>query len=324
MKVLLTGPFGNVGSAVRREIAGRGHDVRAFDLPTKRNRAIARKAQVDTVWGDVRDAEDVRRAVDGVDAVIHLAAIIPPGSMRDPELAFSVNVGGTTNVIEACKAMGAPPKLVFASSLALFGPTQHLEPPRTLDDPIVPTDDYTRHKARCEELLHGSGLEVAILRLGAVIPIDVLGVLDPLMFEVPLGDRIEFVHPWDVGLALVHAIESDEVWGNTYLIGGGPRCQIFQREIIRKPLEALGIGMLPEQAFGTTPFHTDWLDTTESQRVLEFQRYTFDDCVGHMLEFVGWRRPFVRLARPVARWKLLRTSPYYRGTAPARELRPGA
>ena len=312
MKVLLTGPFGNVGSAVRREIADRGHTVRPFDLPTKRNRAVARKAQLDVEWGDIRNAADVKRAVAGVDVVIHLAAIIPPGSLRDPALAEAVNVGGTTNVIEACKASPSPPRIVFASSLALFGPTQHLEPPRTLADPIVPTDDYTRHKAKCEELLRGSGLDVAILRLGAVIPIDVLGVLDPLMFEVPLDDRIEFVHPWDVGLAIVTAIESDEVWGNTYLIGGGPRCQVLQREIIRKPLEALGIGMLPERAFGTTPFHTDWLDTTESQRVLGFQRYDFDDCVRHMLEFVGWRRPFVRWARPIARWKLLRTSPYYR------------
>jgi UDP-glucose 4-epimerase len=312
VKVLLTGPLGNVGTAVRREVAGRGHTLRTFDLPTKRNRSIARKAGLDVEWGDIRNPVDVARAVAGVDVVIHLAAIIPPRSMHDPALAESVNVGGTTNIIEACKASPAPPRIVFSSSLALFGPTQHLAPPRTLADPIVTTDDYTRHKAKCEELLWASGLEVAILRLGAVIPIDVLGVLDPLMFEVPLDDRIEFVHPWDVGLAIVRAIESEEVWGHTYLIGGGPRCQVLQREIIRKPLEALGIGMLPESAFGTAPFHTDWLDTTESQRVLEFQRYDFDDCVNHMLEFVGWRRPFVRWARPIARWKLLRTSPYYR------------
>ncbi len=108
-----------------------------------------------------------------------------------------------------------------------------------------------------------------------------------------------------------NAIENEDVWGNTYLIGGGERCQIYQREIIRKPLEALGIGMLPDRAFGTEPFHTDWLDTTESQRVLQYQRHTFDDCVDHMVEFVGWRRPLIRAARPIARRRLLRASPYY-------------
>jgi nucleoside-diphosphate-sugar epimerase len=315
VKILLTGAFGNVGTALRREIAGRGHDVRCFDAPTKRNRGLAKRAGLDVEWGDIRDGDAVRAAVADRDVVVHLAAIIPPGSMRDPDLAHAVNVGGTSNVVAACHAADTPEhrvRLVFASSLALFGPTQHLDPPRTLADPIVPTDDYTQHKARCEELLQASGLEVAILRFGAVIPIDVLGVLDPLMFEVPLEDRIEFVHPWDVGLALVHAVESDEVWGNTYLIGGGARCQVLQREIIRKPLEAMGIGMLPEEAFGTTHFHADWLDTDESQRVLQYQRYTFDDCVQHMVEYLGWKRPFVRLARPIARRKLLSTSPYYR------------
>ncbi len=312
LRVLVTGPFGNVGTALRRELAGTDHQLVLFDLPTRRNRARARGAGCEVRWGDIRDPEAVRRAVADVDVVAHLAAIIPPGSMRDPALAEQVNVGGTTNVIAAAQAADHRVRIVYTSSLALFGPTQHLAPPRTLDDPIVTTDDYTRHKARCEELLHASGLEVAILRLGAVIPIDVLGVLDPLMFEVPLGDRIEFVHPWDVGLAVANALDNDAVWGHTFLIGGGPSCQIFQREIISKPLEALGIGMLPDEAFGITPFHTDWLDTTSSQEILRFQRYSFDDCVGHMVEYLGWKRPFVRWARPIARRKLLATSPYYR------------
>jgi UDP-glucose 4-epimerase len=320
VRVLVTGPFGNVGSGVQREIAERGHSVRLFDLPTRRNRSAARQADADVVWGDITDPADVARAVDGVDVVIHLAAVIPPGSDRDPDRAERVNVGGTANLVEACLEAEDPPRIVHASSLALFGPTQHLEPPRRVGDPIVPTDDYTRHKQRCEQILRESGLQVAILRLGAVIPIDVLGVIDPLMFEVPLTDRIEFVHPWDVGLAFVNAIESDEVWGNTYLIGGGASCQVYQREIMSKPLEALGIGMLPDEAFGTEPFHADWLDTVESQRVLKFQRYDFDDCVGHMLAHVGWRRPFVRAARPIARRQMLRASPYwqsYRAGSPA-------
>src|SRR5262249_24601014 len=120
VRVLLTGPFGNVGTAVRREIAGRGHDVRCFDAPTPTNRARARSAGVDVVWGDIRDAAAVRRAAADRDVVVHLAAIIPPGSIRDPVLAESVNVGGTTNVIAACQAADHPVKIVYTSSLALF------------------------------------------------------------------------------------------------------------------------------------------------------------------------------------------------------------
>ena len=100
--------------------------------------------------------------------------------------------------------------------------------------------------------------------------------------------------------------------GRTLLIGGGPRCQLYQREVIAKPLEALGIGMLPEEAFGSTPYHTDWLDTTESQALLRYQRHGFDDYVAHMLDAVGWRRHPIRLIGPLARWWMVRGSPYYR------------
>lgn len=316
MKLLLTGAFGNVGSSFLREVAGRGHDVLCFDTPSRRNRAAARRAGVEVCWGDIRDPDAVMRAVAGRDAVVHLAAVIPPHSIHDPGLAERVNVQGTANVIAACQATASPPKIAFASSVALYGPTQHLDPPRTLDDALNPTDDYTRHKLRCEELLRASGLDVVVLRLGAVIPIDVLGVLDPIMFEVPLTDRVEFVHPADVALAFVHAVESDDVGGRTFLIGGGPRCQLRQYDIVQRPLIALGIGELPAEAFGTTPFQIDWVDTSESQAVLRYQRYDFDDCIADMLAMIGWKRPFIRLARPIARHKLLTTSPYY--DAPAR------
>jgi nucleoside-diphosphate-sugar epimerase len=262
-------------------------------------------------WGDIRNPNDVERAMAGCAAVIHLAAVIPPGSDRNPTLAEAVNAGGTANVIAAARAHGGV-RVVFASSLALFGRTQHLPPPRTIDDPVQITDNYTAHKAAGERMLRESRLDVAILRFGAVLPLQVLGSIDPIMFEVPLSDRIEFVHTYDVGLALVNALESDEVWGRTLLIGGGPSCQLYQREIIARGLAAAGLDMLPDAAFSTTPYHTDWMDTTESQRLLGYQRHTFDDYLAHLVPVLGWRRSAARALRPLIRWWVLRGSPYYR------------
>ncbi|MGH9039108.1 MAG: NAD-dependent epimerase/dehydratase family protein [Acidimicrobiia bacterium] len=311
MRVLLTGAFGNVGTSVLREIDGRGHEVVCFDVPSKANHRTAARLSARACWGDLRNAEAVAAAMAGCEAVIHLAAIIPPASDRNPALAEAVNVGGTANIIAAARAQGGA-RILYASTIALFGRTQHLDPPRTVDDPIQITDPYTAHKAEGERMLRESGLPVGILRFGAVLPLQLLGSIDPLMFEVPLSDRIEFVHTYDVGLALVNALDQEEVWGRTLLIGGGRACQVYQRELMARGLEAVGVGMLPESAFSTTPYHTDWMDTEESQRLLAFQRHTYDDYLEQLVGVLGWRRHAVRGLRPLVRRWMLRGSPYYR------------
>ena len=312
MKVLLTGAFGNIGSATLEEVLRRGHAVRCFDVKTKANERAASTLgpDVEVVWGDLRRAEDVARAVDGQDVVVHLAFVIPKlsatgrSSEDDPVWARSINVGGTGTLIAALAARPHPGRLIFISSLHVYGLTQSLPPPRTVDDVPHPVEHYARHKLECERLVQESGLTWAILRLGAAPPTRL--ILDRGMFDVPLDNRIEFVHRRDVALASANSLEREEVWGRIWLIGGGPRCQIYQRELIAPVLEAIGVGMLPDSAFATAPFATDWLDTAESQRVLDFQRRTIDDYVRDVLAAIGPRRPLIRLFRPSIRaWMLL-------------------
>lgn len=312
MKILLTGAFGNVGQSVLHEAKSSDIDLRCFDLKTKNNQAIADKmaSSRDVVWGDIRNPDDVNRALQGQDVVLHLAAIIPPTSDHAPAYAKEVNVGGTTNVLQGIQAMPKPAKLVFASSLALFGRTQHLSPPRTIHDPISPTDAYTHHKATCEALIKDTDIDWTILRLAAVLPLRLLNEIDPILFEIPLTDRIEFVHTYDVGRALLNAAIHQHISQKTFLIGGGARCQIYQRELMEKGLETMGIGMLPDEAFGTTPYHTDWLDTTESQDLLNYQRFTYDDYLTHLHKKIGVRRVLIKLISPIIRFMLLRHSPY--------------
>jgi len=315
VNVLITGAFGNVGTSLLRELLPRKtHNVRCFDLktPVSEKRARNYAGQVEIVWGDVRNAADVQRAAADQDVIIHLIAIIPPKSDVNPEVTKAINVGGTINILNAIK--GKPTRLIYSSSLALFGATQHMPPPRTVDDPIQLTDVYTETKAECERLIKESGVNYTILRFGAVLPIDALGTIDPLMFEVPLTDRMEFVHTYDVGLALANAIVSTDIIGKTLLIGGGKRCQLYQREVMTKPFEALGIGALPESAFGSTTYHLDWLDTTDSQAYLKYQRFTFDDYVRDVVAAIGWKRHAIRVLRPFIRRYLLAGSPYYKRT----------
>jgi UDP-glucose 4-epimerase len=317
MNVLLTGAFGNIGSSAVTELLKQGHQVTCFDLHTKANEKTAKRlaGRVRVAWGDLRRSDDVAAVVQGQDAVIHLAFIVPKLSLtgieseKQPDWARAVNVGGTQNVIDAARAQPIPPKLIFASSLHVYGLTQQQLPPRTAADPVAPIEHYAQHKVECEQRVRASGLEWSILRFAAAMPLWIK--LDPGMFDVPLDNRMEFIHTRDVGLAVANAVSSPDVWGRLLLIGGGPRCQYYYRDIVEQILGGMGVGMLPEAAFTRAPFATDWLDTTESQRLLHYQQRDLTDYVKEMTALLGPRRPLIRAFRPLIRLELVRRSPYF-------------
>lgn len=312
MKVLLTGAFGNIGSHTVPELLRRGHQVRCFDLDTPATRAVAARhaGKIDVVWGDVREPASVARAVDGVEAVLHLAALIPPGSDEDVPRAEAVNVGGTRNVIAACQAQPAPPRILLTSSFDVFGHNQARPPPRRVGDPIQGTDPYTHHKIAAEKLVQESGLTWCIFRFSDV---PIMGLRDPhpIMFEIGLDNRIEAMHPDDAAIALSAALEAPEAWGRILLVGGGPACQTTYREYLGRLLTAMGIGPLPEEAFSGKEYVTDWIDSSEAQRLFQHQRHTFDDIVREIAACLKWRRYFVPLAKPFARRMILKMSKYY-------------
>lgn len=318
IKVLLTGAFGNVGMSAVDELLKQGHHVRCFDLKTKANQKAARRfgGRIEAVWGDLRRPEDIAAAVQDQDVVVHLAFIIPKLSATGvesearPDWAQEVNVGGTRNLLNALKALPRPPRIIFTSSYHVYGRTHDQQPPRTVSDPVQPIEHYAHHKVACEWMVRASGLEWTIFRLAATLPLAMH--MDPGMFDVPLDNRMEFVHTRDVGLAIANAVGSEDVWGKILLIGGGPRCQYTYREIAQRVLDGLGVGMLPEEAFGSTPFPTDWVDTVESQRLLDYQRRDLGDYVQDMVALLGYRRQLIRVFRPLARHWLLSKSPYFR------------
>ncbi|MFW9767847.1 MAG: NAD-dependent epimerase/dehydratase family protein [Candidatus Thorarchaeota archaeon] len=322
MKILLTGAFGNVGESTLLALFKKDYDIRCFDLKTERNEKIqkrlAKMEQFDTVWGDIRNQATVETIVEGIDCIIHLAAIIPPLSESKPDFARSVNIEGTKLLVKTAEKQEVKPKFVFASSVSLFGPTMHLQPPRTIQDPVNPTDTYTETKFECEKTIKSSSIQWTILRLAATPPIEMTTEIDPIVFEMPLDQRIEFVHSRDVGQAFANAIEAETI-GKTLLIGGGPSSQMVQREFLTKLFDGMGIGMLPDSAFrvATKPeeyFYTDWLDTRESQQLLQYQSRSVEDYIKEMTSQLGMMRYLTRLFKGLARKRILDASPYYQTT----------
>jgi nucleoside-diphosphate-sugar epimerase len=309
VKVLLTGAFGNIGSHVGPELLRRGHALRCFDVPTgeHRRQASALPAGAEVCWGDLREPASLAPAVAGVEAIVHLAAVIPPGSDEDPERARAVNVDGTRALLEAAAAQSPRPKVLFSSTFDVHGRTRSKPPPRKVEDPVVGSDPYTEHKIAGEALVKGSGLQWCIFRLTDV---PIIGLRDPhpIMFDIGLDNRIEAMHPQDAAVAIAKALTTPEVWGRTLFVGGGPRCQVTYRQYLGTLLTAMGIGPLPEEAFSQAEYVTDWVDSTESQRLLDYQRHSFEEIAADIAACLGWKKIFVPLARPFVRRSILKLS----------------
>lgn len=312
MTVLVTGAFGNVGAATVEALLAAGHRVRALRFGDEA-RALARRwrGRVEIVAGDVRVPATLAAAVRGVDVVVHLAYVIPPACLERPDEARRTNVDGTRNLIAAMQAEAPSARLLFASSLDVFGHTQHLPPPRRPDDPVAATDEYTAHKLACEAMVRDSGLAWSIVRYADVPPIALRSPV-PIMFEIPLAQRIEAIHPADAGLLTARAATSEAAWGRVWLAGGGASCQLSYGAYLARFFAAMELGPpLPERAFSTRPYCTDWLDSSETERVFHYQQRSFDDIVADVAALLGWRRPLARLTRPLVRRYMLSLSPYW-------------
>jgi UDP-glucose 4-epimerase len=318
MKILLTGAFGNVGLSTLDELLKQNHDVTIYELKNRRNLRLYKKNyihKVKVIWGDLRDYNKVEESVRGKDAVIHLGAVIPPLADHKPDLAESVNVGGTLNIIMAIEKQERMPKLIYSSSVAIYG-DRVKSPLIRVTDPINPNqkDYYAKQKIKCESMIRASSINNwAILRLSAIFSMDNLHI-DPIMFDMPLDTSIEICYTRDVGIAMVNAIKSDDIWGKTLHIAGGERCRISYREFIDKMMEIFGFGKryLPEEAFSKEGFHCGFMETEESQRLLQFQNTTLDDYYSVVDKKYKTSRFFVRIFRKLIRPVFLIKSPYYR------------
>ncbi len=132
MHIAITGGAGFIGkklavALLRRgalELAGQGRGpierLTLFDVAEAEG--LPDDPRLRTVAGDITDSGQVRRLIGpDVAAVYHLAAIVSGNAEADFDLGMAVNLEGTRHVLEACRALGSQPRLVFASSVAVYG-----------------------------------------------------------------------------------------------------------------------------------------------------------------------------------------------------------
>jgi nucleoside-diphosphate-sugar epimerase len=206
MKILLTGASGGIGSALVKRLV----DCTDLEIKVMIRRSLVNIAGCEARQGDLDNSESLARAVDGVDTVIHMAALT--ASARESEY-FRTNVTGTKNLIDACIQAGVK-KFIYISSRAA-----------SLDG-----GGYSRSKLEAEEFVKSSGLQWLILR-----PSEVYGLREgdtinrliqwvkkyPVVPVIGKGQaRLSPVYIEDVVSAMERSILDKELESETILLAG--------------------------------------------------------------------------------------------------------
>jgi len=212
-----------------------------------------------------------------------------------------VNVEGTRCLISCAEIENPSMRFIFPSSVTVFGLPSRNEAPRTALDSVEPTDHYTDHKLICETMLKQSQLEWCILRVGVSVDSRTLRTdwaTFRKLLQVRADNPLEYVHPKDVAFAMCQALTALEAPKKVLLIGGGQDCQITQRQFLGAAMSACGL-TLDSDVFGQDAFYTHWMNTEESQRILQYQMHYFSDYINEMQVALKRVRILLTPVRPI-------------------------
>src|SRR5581483_2238912 len=223
MKVLVTGANGHIGNHVVRSALAAGMTPVAFVRPNADRRAIA-DLDVEVRTGDILDEASVKKAMDGIELVFHVAAA-HKNFAADPSAITDPAIKGTRNVAVAMRAAGVK-RMVYTSTAATIGFTSDPNKPLAEDHFLETTiNPYVRGTIDAEKIALDSGVETVVVNPSGVFgPRDyritpatraIVGILqgDPIFFSVCVTDVR------DVGAAHVLAATKGKP-GRRYLLTG--------------------------------------------------------------------------------------------------------
>lgn len=264
MKVLVTGATGFTGGHLAQHLITHGDEVRALVRSRSReryDRSALPASGVKACDGDLMDAASLRRAVDGIDVVYHIAATYREAGQ--PDSAYrAVNVEGTRNILEAAKAANVK-RVVHCSTGGVHG---HIEnPPANEDAPFNPGDVYQDTKLAAEQLARqfgaATGTDVVVAR-----PIGIYGPGDrrfltmfrglsrgrfPMIGNGQAFYHLTFVDDLVEGFRLCGTVPAAA--GRTYILAG-PRYTTLE-QLVRMVAEELRVAP-PRLHLPVWPFYT--------------------------------------------------------------------
>jgi len=281
-RVVVTGASGFIGTALAPRLLAAGHLLR---LMIRRPPEAPPAPGAEVVSGDLTSPESLRAAVAGADAVIHLGAATSVGRL-DPALAYRVNVGGASALIETCRAAGCRRVVVLS--------TQHVHLRRC--------GVYGRTKRIADTLFADSGLDVTILRPSLVYGPGSRGVFVKLAGLVRRLPVIPVIGPgtWelrpvyldDVVTLIVETLARPDMIGRTYDVGGTERTTY--NDFLAAICAALGRPCRRVHIPLACGFAMAWL----LERALANPPLTMDNVYGSLLDVPCDLRALLRDFRP--------------------------
>lgn len=302
---LVTGGAGFIGSHLVEALVNRGEVVRVLDnlCEGKLENLAAVKDRIDFLLADLRDADAVARAVQGVDYVLHQAALRSvPRSVDDPFSTTEVNVTGTLNLLMAAHRAGVK-RVVCASSSSIYGGSaEAVQSESQLATPLSPYGaSKMANELYCYVFTHTYGLETVCLRYfnvfgprqdpaseyAAVIPRFILAGLRDEPLEVH-GDGLQsrdFTYVDNVVEFNLLAATAPGIAGEVFNVGCGQSYQVLQ---IKSYLEKiLGKSL---RAYHTPPRKGDArytrADMSKARRLLGYEvKIHFEEGLRRTVEF---------------------------------------
>ncbi len=238
--VLVTGADGFIGSHLTESLVRLGYTVRAFTYYNSFNSwgwldhcASDVRNKFEVVSGDIRDPYGVRKAMEGVDAVLHLAALIAiPHSYNSPDSYVDTNIRGTLNVLQAARDLGVS-KVVHTSTSEVYGTAKFV--PMDENHPLQGQSPYSATKIAADQLAYSFyasfELPIVIVRpfntygprqsARAVIP-TIISQISSGARSIKLGSSTptrDFSYVQDTVDGFIAALESQNFIGEVFNLG---------------------------------------------------------------------------------------------------------
>ena len=294
-KILVTGADGFIGSHLTEMLVRQGYDVRAFVLYNSFNSwgwlddsPEEIKNELDVFAGDIRDPHGVRKAMEGCDAVLNLAALIAiPYSYHSPDTYVDTNVKGALNVVQAARELGVS-KVVQTSTSEVYGTAQFV--PITEEHPLHGQSPYSASKIGADQIAmsfyNSFGTPVALIR-----PFNTYGprqsaraVIPTIITQIASGKRKiklgalsptrDFNFVKDTARGFISVMESDKAVGEVINIGSNFEVSIGDTaRIIAEAMdtdieiETDEIRLRPEKS----EVNRLWADNSKAKRLLHWE-----------------------------------------------------